>query len=55
MIIGEPKSKYIDKSLYLMKMTKASDVNEIFVQLIPFSIYSENDLIWRLTRGWVVL
>lgn len=55
MKIGNPKSSYIDKSIFLIKLTKAAQVSDLFLKLTPYSIFSENDLTWRMTTTGVWL
>lgn len=53
--IGESKSKIINRSVYFIKMKNATDIQDLFVKLPPYSIYVENDLTWRITKQWVSL
>lgn len=55
MVIGESKIGIIKQSVYFIKMSNATKIQDLFVKLQPYSIYNENDLTWRITKTWVTL
>lgn len=55
MDIGKSVNKDIHMSVFMVKMKEIGKISDLFNKTLKYSIYSENDLTWRIEKNWILL
>lgn len=55
MNIGKSVNKDIHMNVFMVKMKDIGKISDLFNKSLKYSIYSENDLTWRIEKNWILL